>query len=97
MPALRIASAARRTVAVTIRWRNGSHSRLILAGLRVDADLVAFVDERRHLDDQARFERGGLHLRTRRRSLDARHGLLDDQINRLGQLDSYRFRVVELD
>src|SRR5205807_7102399 len=43
------------------------------------------------------FERRGLDLRARRRALDTGHRFLDDEIDRLRQLDSYRFRVVELD
>src|SRR5579885_3099107 len=74
-----------------------SDARLVFARLGVDADLVAFVHERRHLDDQPRLERRRLHLRAGRRPFDAGHRLLDDEIHRLRQFDADRLLVVELD
>src|SRR5262249_6915823 len=50
-----------------------SDSGLVLAGFGVDANLVALVDERRHLDDQPGLERRRLDLRARGRAPDAGH------------------------
>src|SRR6266542_2716393 len=76
--------------------RTPSHSRLVFARLRVDADLVALVHERRHLDHEAGLERRRFHLRARRRALDAGHGLLDDEIHGWRELDADRLDIVEL-
>ena len=71
-------------------------SRLILARFRADADPVADVDERRHLHDQAGFGARGLHLRARRRALDAGRRVLDAQIDGHRQIDADRLVAVEL-
>src|SRR5439155_1507696 len=80
-----------------IRVIRKSDSRLIFAGFGVDPNLVPLVDEGRHLNDEAGFERGRLDLRARRRALDSRRRLLDEEIDGGRQLDSDRFDVVELD
>src|SRR5215467_2590316 len=79
------------------RQMHQSHSRLVFPRLGVDADPVAFVDERRDVDDEPRFERRGLDLRARGRALDAGHRLLHDEIDRRRQLDTDRLLFVELD
>src|SRR6267143_6023897 len=80
-----------------LRTTSTSDPGLVLAGFRVDPNLVAFVDERRHLDDEAGFERRRLDLRARRGALDAGHRFLHDEIHRRRQLDAHRLDVVELD
>src|SRR3954468_12494087 len=45
----------------------------VLAGFRADAHDVADADKRRHLHDEPRLERRGLHLRARGGAVDARH------------------------
>src|SRR3954452_12171705 len=52
----------------------------ILAGLGLDADHVADVDERRHLDDQPGLERGRLDLRARRGAVDPWNSIDDLEI-----------------
>src|SRR3954466_4947986 len=74
-----------------------SRSRLILSGLGADPDLVAFVDKRRHLDNQAGFERCRLDLRAGRGALDAWDCLLDEEVHGHGQLDAHWLDLVELD
>src|SRR5438045_2827855 len=77
--------------------RPRSDAALVLAGFGVDPDLVAFVDKRRHLHDEAGLEGRRLHLRARRRALDAGHRLLHDEIYGGRQLDPDGLDVVELD
>src|SRR5947208_2129780 len=72
------------------------HAGLVFSGFRADADLVALVDERRDVDDEAGFERRRLDLRARGRALDAGHRFLDDEIYGRRQLDADRLHVVEL-
>src|SRR5690348_16325895 len=74
-----------------------SGARLVLPSFGVDADAIAFVDEGRDLHDQPGLERRRLHLCAGRRALDPGHGLFDDEIDRLRQLDADRLGVVELD
>src|SRR4029077_2683821 len=78
-----------------LRTTSTSGSGLVFAGFSVDAHLVALVDERRDLDDEAGLERRRFDLRARRRALDAGHGFLDEQIDRRRQLDADRLDVVE--
>src|SRR6185295_7156756 len=80
-----------------LRTTSTSGSGLVFAGLGADPHLVAFVDEWRHLDDEAGLERRRLDLRARGGALDAGHGLLDDQVDSGRQLDADRLDVVELD
>src|SRR5688500_10109546 len=54
----------------------------IFPGLGADADHVAGVDERRDVDDQARFERCGLDLGAGGRALDAGRRVGDFQVDR---------------
>ena len=72
------------------RLPDASGARLILAGVGADADHVAGVDERRHLDDQAGLERRRLDLRAGGRALDAGRGVGDLQIDGRRQLDADR-------
>src|SRR5204863_15035 len=67
------------------------------AGFRIHAHLVTFVHEGRHLHDETRLEPGRLHLRAGRGAFDPRHGLLDNQVDGLRQLDPDRLGAVELD
>src|ERR1051326_3685243 len=91
-----ISISFRSTDSITRGWsrtRPPSDAALVLAGFGVDADAVAFVDERRHLHDEAGFERRGLHLRARGRALDAGHRLLHDEIDRRPQLHPDRVHL----
>src|SRR3974390_1919600 len=72
-------------------------SRLVFAGFGAHPHFVALVDKRRHLNDEARLERGRFHLRTGRRAFDPRHRLLDDEIHCGRELNANRFALVELD
>src|SRR5262249_8190990 len=69
-------------------WFSGAT--LVLAGLRVDADQVAVVDERRHRHDEPGLGARRLRLRAGSRALDTRRRLLDSQIDRRRQLDADR-------
>src|SRR5262245_50301780 len=69
---------------------------LVLAGLGVDPNQVAGVDERRHRDHEAGFDGGGLDLRARRRALDPGRRVEHLEIDRRGELDADRRAVVEL-
>src|SRR3954465_4209469 len=92
MTSIQPCSGAFRTISIY-----GLDAALVFPGFGVDPDLVAFVDERRHVHDQAGFEGRRLHLRARRRALDAGHGVLHREIHRRRQFDADRFHVVELD
>src|SRR5438477_13084101 len=92
--AARAAASAMPGAARPAKWLD---SRLIFAGLGIDADLVTLVDERRHLDDEPGLERRRLHLRARRRALDPWNRFLDDEIDCLWKLDTDRLRSVEFD
>src|SRR5712692_2399496 len=74
-----------------------SDAGLVFAGLGIDSNLVALVDEGGDLNHQAGLEGRGLHLRTGGSPFDAGHGFLHDQIDGRRQLDSHRLDVVELD
>src|SRR6516164_8248890 len=60
----------------------------------VDADLLAFVDEGRHLDDEAGFRLGGLGDARRSRGLEAGLRLDDREFHKRGQLDADCVAVV---
>src|SRR5580765_2250576 len=79
------------------RTTSMSGPRLVLPGLGADADLVAFVDKRRHLHDETGFERRRLHLRAGSCPFDPGDGFLDDEIDGRRQLDPDRLALVELD
>src|SRR3954464_11257903 len=92
MTSIQPCSGALRTISIY-----GLDAALVFPGFGVDPDLVAFVDEGRHVHDQAGFEGRRLHLRARRRALDAGHRVLHDQVDHWRQLDADRFDIVELD
>jgi hypothetical protein len=63
----------------------------------VDADLFAFVDEGRDLDDEAGFHLGGLGDRAGGGGLEAGFGFDDGELDEGGQLDADRVAVVVAD
>src|SRR5262249_34429824 len=91
MTSIHPCSGALRTISIE------SDAALGFPGFGVDANPVAFVDERRHLDDESGLERRRLDLSARGGALDAGDGLLDDEIDGRRQFDPDRLHVVELD
>src|SRR3954463_10586112 len=77
MTSIQPCSGAFRTISI-----DGLHAALVFPGFGVDADPVPLVDERRHVHDQAGFERRRLDLRARRCAFDAGHRFLHRQIDR---------------
>src|SRR5690242_18745670 len=57
------------------------HARHVLAGARVDLDLLALADEQRHAHDRAGLERGWLAAATRGVAAHARIGLGDLELD----------------
>jgi hypothetical protein len=74
-------------------WRSGLEGRRLCAAevgsfAGVDANLFAFVDEGRNLDDEAGFELGRLGDAGGGCGLDAGLGLDDGQLDGAGQVDA---------
>src|SRR5262249_59181326 len=76
MTSIHPCSGALRTISILT-----SDAALIFPGFGVDANLVAFVDERPHLHDETGLERRLPHLGAHRRTLDAVHRFLGHPID----------------
>src|SRR6185503_11453779 len=63
---------------------------------RINANSVAFIDERRHRDDHSVFESGGFVDVGNSRALQRWFGLCDCQFHRGWQIDADRRTVVKL-
>src|SRR5579875_3468800 len=88
---------ARLEGALSPRWLLALGPGEVGAGLGIDADHVADVDEVRHLHDEPRLHRRGLEHVGDGRGLEARGRVGDPEIDRLRQAHPHRLALVKLD
>src|SRR5688500_18325138 len=69
----------------------------VLAGASVDLDAVALVHKERHLDDEARLQRGGLARAGDPVALHSGLGLRDSQFDGGGKINAHYLGAVHLD
>src|SRR3954454_21974608 len=77
------------------RWTSSVGAAEVPAVAGVDLELLAGADEQRHLDLRAGLQRGGLGAAGGAVALQARVGVLDDELHGHGQLDVERGAVVD--